>query len=531
MPSSAKHHIVCLLTVVVGCGSSRDRTDDAGGAIVEVAPGGEPARIDGAPEEGARAVDAVTDVSPADARLPGVTTDVAGSDVVLAPAAGRHRLVGFARGTTGGGVLAETDPAYRQVRTAAELGTALATKTVRVIEIMNDLDLGWNELPGDAQKGALRAASAPLLHPVLKQTGVTTVDIQDREGLTIFSAMGATIRRAIFNIKRCKNVIVRNLRFDELWEWDEASQGKYDKQGWDFITVDMGSSDVWIDHCDFTKAYDGVVDVKGGSSNVTISWCRFMGDDGGANSFVRQQIAELEKNPGGYPLYGFLRENGFSVDDIVQISRSQKKGHLVGANDFDPMNAQHTVTLHHNIYKNMQDRVPRLRAGNVHVFNVLVDNVEAFAARQRRDELVAAMSPTSAARLSGSFSFSVTLNGAISTEGGAVLLERSALMDVASPVRNNQTDPTMASYTGKIRVLDTMYSLGGKSFRGGSEEAGSPLAPVPAPVLPFSWNGVPNLPYAYDAEDPAGLAASLNAPDGAGAGRLTWPKERWLQTM
>ena len=61
----------------------------------------------------------------------------------------------------------------------------------------------------------------------------------------------------------------RNLKFDELWEWDESSKGNYDKQDWDFITVDMTSDNVWIDHCTFTKAYDGVVDVKGGSKNVT----------------------------------------------------------------------------------------------------------------------------------------------------------------------------------------------------------------------------------------------------------------------
>ena len=43
--------------------------------------------------------------------------------------------------------------------------------------------------------------------------------------------------------------------------------------------MDNDSSQIWIDHCDFTKAYDGVLDIKGGSHGVTISWCRFLGDD------------------------------------------------------------------------------------------------------------------------------------------------------------------------------------------------------------------------------------------------------------
>src|SRR4029450_8577890 len=126
----------------------------------------------------------------------------------------------------------------------------------------------------------------------------------------------------------------------------------------------------------------------------------------------------------------------FSVEDIIAISRSQKKGHLVGANELDPANANHQVTLHHNYYLNMQDRLPRLRAGNAHAFNLLVDNAGAYAAKGRRDAVVAAMTPSDAAKLTGSsatYSFDVTLNGSISTEGGAVLLEKSQLVGVLFP--------------------------------------------------------------------------------------------------
>jgi pectate lyase len=70
-----------------------------------------------------------------------------------------------------------------------------------------------------------------------------------------------------FNVKRSHNVLVRNLRFDELWEWDELNKGDYDSKDWDFITIgDSGNcTNVWIDHCDFTKSYDGTVDIKGGA--------------------------------------------------------------------------------------------------------------------------------------------------------------------------------------------------------------------------------------------------------------------------
>lgn len=47
---------------------------------------------------------------------------------------------------------------------------------------------------------------------------------------------------------------------------------------WDYMTIEKGSFDIWIDHCTFYKAYDGVIDIKTptDSSNVTISWCEFL---------------------------------------------------------------------------------------------------------------------------------------------------------------------------------------------------------------------------------------------------------------
>ncbi len=62
-----------------------------------------------------------------------------------------YNLTGFAQNTTGGGVIPETDPAYAKVYTALDLANAIrsANKTagsIKVIEIMTNLDLGWNEV-------------------------------------------------------------------------------------------------------------------------------------------------------------------------------------------------------------------------------------------------------------------------------------------------------------------------------------------------------------------------------------------------
>lgn len=455
-----------------------------------------------------------------------------------------YNLTGFGRATTGGGVIATSDAAYKQVSTPLQLATAIAAanKTagaVKVIEIMNNLDLGWIEVGSSVQAvGSFRSHATPKLHPRLIATGVSIIDIKPKSGLTIFSANGSTLRHATFNIKSTSNIMVRNLKFDEMWEWDEATKGKYDKNDWDFIDLGNGgaTSNVWIDHCTFTKSYDGIVDMKAGTSNVTLSWCRYLGDDGAtnSNSFVRQQITALEAKRSSNPFYNFLRTNGFSTADIVQIIQGHDKTHLMGSNSLDSGNATLTATFHHQWFRNVWDRcVPRLRAGNVHDYNIYVDDTTALAARRLRDARAAALSTTLQNTLNNTYSFNPPLNGSISTEGGAILVEKSVYIDCLWPLRNNQTDVTNPIYTGKIKALDTIYTFHNTNgttttVRGNSTDSGNPLGPFQAPVIAFSWSGFSSLPYSYTPDDPASLLSLLQT--GAGAGALTWTKDNWLKT-
>lgn len=440
----------------------------------------------------------------------------------------RYDLTGFAYGNTGGGNIAESDSRYVKVYTATDLAQALKKGSkAKVIEIMNDLDLGWNEIPAAAQTSPFNKHNSALTHPVLKETGVSKIAIDSFDGLTIFSANGAKIKHAGISIKKSSNLIIRNLEFDELWEWDEATKGDYDKNDWDYITVEGASSKVWIDHCTFNKAYDGVIDVKKGSNGVTISWSYFRGDDQSANSWVSQQIDAMEADKASYPMYAYLRSSavGLSKEDIIAITAGQKKMHLVGASEFASDNADLEVTLHHNYYLGIMDRMPRLRAGNVHAYNIVMNNTELVAAKKKiTSDMKKAIS-------SKGYKFDVTNNGAISTENGAVLIEKSEIIDVTSPIRNNQKDANKANYTGKIKAEDVIYTADGTTFRGDSDTKGSPLAPYPAAALEFSWNGFSSLPYSYTPDDPATLSSILTASDGAGAGKLSWDLQNWLNTQ
>jgi len=460
-----------------------------------------------------------------------------------------YNLTGFATvgtGCTGGGVIATNNSAYVQVYTPLDLANALqsAYKTagsVKVIEIMTNLNLGWNEVGAAVQAvGPFRANIAPLLHPVLLNVGESLIDIKPRSGLTIFSANGATIKHCNFNIKSCSNVILRNLKFDENFEWDENTKGQYDRNDWDFVTVGNGGAvnNLWVDHCTFTKSYDGILDTKAGCSNITISWCRYIGDDGATNpnSWLWQQINYLEQSPSSYPMYNFLRTRGFSTTNIVTIMQAHDKTHLAGQNDLDPNNATITMTFHH-LWLGVWDRcVPRLRAGNVHDYNLYVDDTLVLAAERLRNTIAATMSTADQNTLNNTYDFEPPVNGTISTEDGAIQVEKSVYIDCLWPLRNNQTDPSNPAYTGKIQALDCIYQMDGTTVRGNSTDPGSPLGPFQAPVIPFSWNtnaATPNgqLPYTYTPDDPAQLQAIVTSPTGgAGAGVLTWAKTNWLLT-
>src|SRR5499426_1324525 len=132
---------------------------------------------------------------------------------------------------------------------------------------------------------------------------------------TLFSDRGATLRHGTLNIDGSHNIIIRNLKFLGLWEWDDSTGGNYDLQGWDFIALTNGASNVWIDHCDFAKVYDGQVDIVRGSDLVTVSYCRFTGDLGDE---AANQINYLES------LY---RAN--PADSRIRYYRSQRDSNSV----------------------------------------------------------------------------------------------------------------------------------------------------------------------------------------------------------
>lgn len=137
----------------------------------------------------------------------------------------------------------------------------------------------------------------------------------------------AELKNISLNIRDYSNVIVRNLKMHEVFYPE------------DDLTID-NCRHVWVDHCEFYSkvgdgigydTYDGLLDIKKGSRNVTVSWCHF-----------HDHMKTV--------LIGHSDNNG-DQDKNLQI------------------------TFHHNWFSNTDGRNPSLRFGQMHYFNNYLENI------------------------------------------------------------------------------------------------------------------------------------------------------------
>jgi pectate lyase len=174
--------------------------------------------------------------STGDVKVPAIMTTAAADAICTAP--------GWASqngGTSGGGSAAVT-----VVSTYADLKAAIQNTNVKVVQVN-----GTITIPSGGR-----------------------ISFQDQNGKTLFGSAGAKListdqtkdNSGIIYIKRCTNIIIRNLIFE--------GPGAYDVDGWDNATLDA-SSNVWVDHCEFRDGVDGNFDIKNTSDYITVSYCKF----------------------------------------------------------------------------------------------------------------------------------------------------------------------------------------------------------------------------------------------------------------
>ena len=424
-------------------------------------------------------------------------------------------------GVSGGGLLKEISQNYYQVATAEEFLAALTSVKSKgkpsVIELTADIGLGCKELGTAAmnQYSAIIKAysNQPLTHPTLLNTGVSVLTIQKMKDLTIFSHNGSTIKHANITIKESSNIMIRNLRFDELWEWDEATSGQYDRNDWDYMTIQK-SDGIWIDHCSFYKAYDGIIDIKSPAptSNVTISWCNFLpGSKDG--TFLQTMLDELKANPGRYPnTYQTMLNAGMTDEQIYNYAYPQKKTFLLGQSDSATDAAGIKATFANNYFANSMDRLPRLRYGTSHVYNTIMDSQAILDAKAEITD--------------DAMKTKFTSNGAASTCGAQMLLEGCYISGIARPLASGNG----SSPAGYINAINSLYYMDGKIAKLTVINNTSADDQV---LVTDATSFRRNLPYTYATKNAANLYNSVFPYSGAGKLSITtlqWEKSSYNVT-
>ena len=120
-------------------------------------------------------------------------------------------------------------------------------------------------------------------HLVLDDRNSSTYDVASHKTI-LGVGDGAMISVGSVRIKRQTNIIIQNIRFS----------GAVDGDG-DALAI-LDSSYVWVDHCTFDAAADGLIDVTHGSRHVTISWSHFFDHDHGVligNSDTRTSDVDI----------------------------------------------------------------------------------------------------------------------------------------------------------------------------------------------------------------------------------------------
>jgi pectate lyase len=148
---------------------------------------------------------------------------------------------------------------------------------------------------------------------------------------TLIGAPGAVLKGSL-ELNGSVNVIVRNLKIVGY----NCSDAEECKHGHDAVTISGAAHHVWFDHCDISDGSDGNLDIVEGSDYITISWTVF---------------SYSGRRPGDHQFSSLL-------------------GNSDGAGDLDRGHLR--ITFHHDWWAdNVAERMPRVRFGQVHVFNNL----------------------------------------------------------------------------------------------------------------------------------------------------------------
>lgn len=394
--------------------------------------------------------------------------------------------------------------------------------SVKVIEILNDLELGYYKLDSAVKSsGVVDNFSSKQQSKIDNNTlgiemssmfmeyGMSQIKFENISNLLVFSKNGAKITHAGFKLTSDNNIIFRNLEFDELWQWEDSSKttpsytiGDYDVFGWAYFKIAFCGS-VLIDHCTFGKSYDGQIDVSNpdyttgiydydeqgnikinkrgeksfkyytftrapyganGLCEVQISHCLFNAGSADEDGYIYKMMSEIEASyqagENKYLYYKALRDNcNLTFEQILYgIAIPQKKGFLCGdREDLEAYNKKLYISFGNCYFKNLEDRLPKVRGGFAWVYNSIIDSDEYY---QVRSQIQNAKNINT---VNSKYKCGLVSQGIVAGTEADVLFHNTIIKGVASVLKNNDSGTTAGYYFKNVLAISTLVEDGGVS--------------------------------------------------------------------
>ncbi len=422
-----------------------------------------------------------------------------------------------------------------------------------VIEITNDLNLGYYELEQSMSITSYTSTTKLkkfgniqyINDSYLKTCGISQIEFSKYDGLTVYSKTGITIKHAGFKLNSCKNIAFRNIKMDEMWEWEDtfldgttsliSKIGDYDRFGWAFFKINFCNG-VWIDHCTFTRSFDGFIDSENGTTGVSITWCNFTSGDISEGSFIYNMMERVktsyENNEGKYGYYKMLREKISHEEILHAICAPQKKGFMIGGGDTvdnDEWNSNKNLefSICNTKIVGLEDRLPRIRGGNGYIFNVYLDCNDYYTYRTTVKSKISSSSGTYTFTYNGTsktmdWKLALTSQGMVSTNGGSVKYENSIFEGVNTLIRSTSPSNSTEPYRGGFLVENCTWKKGSTNVTSFTSNDLS---------VAFKWNtldgSAPFSPNLFETSDLKNILA--NSTYGVGSGIINWNYVNWLK--
>ncbi len=369
-------------------------------------------------------------------------------------------------------------------------------QTVHVIEITNDIDLGYYKLSAAAKASSIVSSFSSkydtaiangtagfYVSSMLKEYGVSQINISRSTNLLIYSKNGAKLTHGGFKVTSCDRVVFRNLEMDELWQWEDSASttpnftvGDMDVFGWAYFKISFCGY-IWIDHCTFGKAYDGIIDVSNpyfysygtassapygkpaeydeeDSSGVHISNCKFQSGSDSEDGYLYKMMAEIEEDyqksltDTDYAVkclyYKKLRDvYKLTFEEILYgIAIPHKKAFLLGDSSESKKAAtyhynQHLkVSLANNIIIDIEDRIPNVRGGIAYLYNTVVDNSRYYKYRQ----ILISKGAKNISAINSKYKLALVSQGILGGYGASIYAENCIFIGIESLVKNNNKE-------------------------------------------------------------------------------------------